>query len=66
MDADRPVYRVQPDRAQWRLTRNDEILQHFGTKADAVEEGRKLARAAHPSQLVVHDPDGTIQVESIY
>jgi hypothetical protein len=49
MDAGRPVFRVQPERGQWKLTRNDEMLQHFWTKEDAVEEGRKLARAAHPS-----------------
>lgn len=66
MDDDRPVYRVQPERGQWRLSRNDEMLQRFETKSDAIEEGRKLARAAHPSQLVVHDPDGTIEVESTY
>lgn len=66
MDADRPVFRVRPERGQWRLTRNDEMLQHFGNEADAIEEGRKLARAEHPSQLVVHGRDGTIEVESIY
>ncbi|GAA4995977.1 DUF2188 domain-containing protein [Actinopolymorpha pittospori] len=66
MDDPRPVYRVQPERGQWRLSRNDELLQRFETKGEAVEEGRKLARAERPSQLVVHDRGAMVEVESIY
>ncbi|GAA4986641.1 DUF2188 domain-containing protein [Actinopolymorpha pittospori] len=66
MDADRPVYRVQPERGRWKLSRNDEMLEIFEAKLDAVEEGRKRARAEHPSQLVIHGRHGVVEVESIY
>jgi hypothetical protein len=66
MASDRTVYRIQPERGQWKLSRGEEKLQHFETKEAAVEEGRKRARAEQPSQLVIHDHHGKIEGESTY
>ncbi|GAA5039213.1 DUF2188 domain-containing protein [Actinopolymorpha pittospori] len=66
MASDRTVYRVQPERGQWKLSRDEAKVQHFENKADAVAEGRKRARAEQPSQLVVHDHHGKIEGESTY
>jgi hypothetical protein len=66
MASDRTIYRVQPEAHEWKLTKDGERIRHFPTQAAAVEEGRQAARASQPSQLVVHDHLGKIEMESTY
>jgi hypothetical protein len=64
--AARKVYRVVPGGGMWNLKHDGTTLKSFYTKAAAVDEGRRAAKANQPSQLVVHRADGTIEEEFTY
>jgi hypothetical protein len=64
--AARRIYRVVPDGALWRVKHNGVVLSTHYTKAAAVSEGRTIAKANAPSQLVVHRQDGSIEEEFTY
>ena len=59
----RRVYRVQYISSTWCVRHELRTLSTHVTKAAAVTEGTKVAKANTPSQLVVHKTDGTIEYE---
>ena len=59
----RKVYHVVPE---WDVKHEGALLSHHALKSDAVEAGKKVAKANEPSQLVVHKADGTFEYEHTY
>lgn len=55
---------------RWHLKDGDTALGSFGTKDEALEEGKKRCHALHDkgqnAQLVVHRQDGSIETEHTY
>lgn len=62
----RKVYRVVPDRDNWNVTHEAAVLSRHYLKSEAIEAGKKVARANMPSQLVIHRADGTFETEYTY
>jgi hypothetical protein len=62
----RKVYRVVPSSGDWEVTHNGQSLSRHYLKENAVEAGKKVAKANQPSQLVVHKADGTFEYEHTY
>jgi hypothetical protein len=62
----RRVYRVVPNGTQWQVKHEGRVLSNHYTKQAAVDEGRRVAKANAPSQLVIHKADGTIETEYTY
>lgn len=62
----RTRFDVIPNGGEWELRREEQLVSSHGRKDDAVQAGRKAARADQPSQLVVRGEDGKIQDESTY
>ncbi|MET7499563.1 DUF2188 domain-containing protein [Streptomyces microflavus] len=62
----RTRYRVVPNGSVWQLRREQASLSNHSIKADAVDAGRRVAKANQPSQLIVHKADGTIEAEYTY
>lgn len=62
----RKVYRVVPNAGDWDVTHEGQVLSHHYLKDNAVEAGKKVAKANQPSQLVVHKADGTFEYEHTY
>jgi hypothetical protein len=62
----RTHYRVLPSGSAWVLRREQTLLSTHAHKVNAVNEGRRVAKANPPSQLTVHRADGTIEDESTY
>lgn len=59
----RKRYEVVPS---WDVKHNGQVLSHYVLKENAVEAGKKVAKANEPSQLVVHKADGTFEYEHTY
>jgi hypothetical protein len=51
---------------QWRITRGEQVILESAIKEEAIKEAEAAARMAHPSRLVIHNPDGTIDAERTY
>ncbi|MCX4973187.1 DUF2188 domain-containing protein [Streptomyces sp. NBC_00620] len=62
----RTRYRVVPSGSTWQLRREQERLSDYNYKYEAVEAGQRIARANPPSQLIIHNADGTIEKEYTY
>ena len=63
----RTEFHVVPDGDSWRVKRDGSpVGGGFDTKDEAVEDGRRRARAEMPSQLFIHGEDGRIQDEHTY
>ncbi|MFF5006960.1 DUF2188 domain-containing protein [Streptomyces phaeochromogenes] len=62
----RTRYRVVPNGSRWQLRREEERLSDHNYKYLAVDEGQRIARANPPSQLIIHNADGTIEKEYTY
>jgi len=62
----RKVYRVVPNGSAWQVKHDGKVLSDHSLKSDAIDSGRKFAKANMPSQLVVHRADGTIETEYTY
>lgn len=60
----RTIYRVVPNNGKWELQGPEN--KTFDRQEDAVNAGRDVARNNEPSQLVVHEADGTIGYENTY
>ncbi|HMB89823.1 MAG TPA: phasin family protein [Rhodothermales bacterium] len=62
------VYHVVPQDEGWAVTKEgtDRAINVLGTKAEALERGRDLAKNQEPSRLVIHRKDGTIQEQFTY
>ncbi|MEH0828356.1 DUF2188 domain-containing protein [Micromonospora sp. URMC 105] len=62
----RNQYHVVPNGGGWKVEQGSKTLGSYDTKHSAIEEGRKVAHANEPSQLVVHTADGKIETEYTY
>ena len=65
---DAVAYHVSPHDDGWAVTREgaDRATSVYGTKKEAVEGGRELARRHAPSELVVHKQDRSVQETFTY
>jgi hypothetical protein len=62
----RTVFRVSPAGAgRWEVSSGSN-RQTFQRKDEAIQYGRRMARAAEPSQLVVQRSSGQIEEEFTY
>ncbi|GAA3012847.1 DUF2188 domain-containing protein [Actinokineospora diospyrosa] len=62
----RKVYEVAPDGTRWKVSHSGQVLSRHDKKADAVDAGRRVAKANAPSQLIIKRANGTIEDESTY
>ena len=62
----RNEYHVVPNGGGWKVEQGGKTLGSYDTKHSAVEQGRRIAHANEPSQLVVHTADGKIETEYTY
>ncbi len=62
------VYHLVPHGEGWAVKPEHVETPVFetGTKAEALERGRDLAKAHAPSRLVIHRKDGTMQDQNVY
>lgn len=64
----RNIYDVSPSGDKWTVKKRGAtfVLGTFDRKADAIEYGKKVAKANQPSQLVIRKADGTFETEYTY
>lgn len=62
----RKRYDVVPASGDWEVKHQGVVLSKHRLKDNAVDEGRRVAKANQPSQLFVHRADGTIEFENTY
>lgn len=62
----RNIYRVTPNGTRWELKFGGVVLYSHDNKDPVVERGRAEAKANQPSQLIVHETDGTFGYEHTY
>lgn len=62
----RKVYHVVPNGTNWQVKHNGSVLSSHYLKSAAIDEGRRIAKANQPSQLVVHLANGQIETEYTY
>ena len=62
----RKTFHVVPNGTTWQLKHNGQVLGNYSFKANAVAEGRRVARANQPSELIIHNADGTIAERETY
>lgn len=66
---ERTVYHVVPNSSaeKWLVTQeNASFRKEFDTKEEAVEEAKRLGKAAPLGQVKVHKKDGNMEYESTY
>lgn len=66
MVSNRTVFHVVPYNDGWQIKREGRQVFEFPTKQEAIEKGEAEAHLAHPSQLLIHNQDGTIADERTY
>lgn len=64
--ATRNIYRVQWINGAWHVTHQGASLSSHSTKESAIGAGIQVAKANQPSQLVIHNKDGSIETEYTY
>jgi hypothetical protein len=62
----RKVFRITPEGDRWKLHEDSGHESVFDTQEEAVREGRKVAKEAGHSQLMVHGADGRFKDENTY
>lgn len=62
----RKNFHVVPNGTNWQLKYDGKVLGSYALKADAVADGRRIARANQPSELIIHNSDGTIAERETY
>ncbi|MGH7510944.1 MAG: DUF2188 domain-containing protein [Gemmatimonadales bacterium] len=62
----RKRYWVVPYGTNWQVKHEGRVLSTHVLKSDAIEAGRKVAKANMPSQLTILKQDGTIEEEFTY
>lgn len=62
----RKFYYVQTYKGLWVVVHDSKVLSSFLQKTDAIAEGRRVARANAPSELVIRNSDGTIAERETY
>ena len=60
------VLHVRPFGSHWQITRDDLSAFTVSTKATAVTEAGRQARATRPSRIVVHTADDDVEAEATY
>jgi len=64
---ERVVIDVLPDGGQWKVKpREGQSEETYGTKNEAIEHAREMARGQEPSQIVIRKRDGKIEKEYTY
>ena len=60
--ADKITYQVFLANGRWHVTTDDRAREwgNFTSKDEAVREAKLLADAAAPSEVIVHESDGTV------
>ena len=60
--AEKTTYHVFLDEGHWRVTADGRTREwgNFASKDKAVREARLLADAATPSEVIVHESDGSV------
>lgn len=66
MVSGRTQFHVAPHDNQWRVIRDGQVIFESQIKTEAVEQAEAAARMAHPSRLLIHKTDGTIDSERRY
>lgn len=62
-----PLFVVSPDSLRWRCRREGgEAVSEHGTKAEAIDRARQLARAAGGGRVRVHHDDGRLEQQWTY
>lgn len=64
--ADRTVFHVVPYNDRWQVKRDGVADVEYPTKDEALDKARADARLMHPSQVAVHNQDGTISEQNNY
>lgn len=64
----RAVYHLMPHEKGWQVRKEgkDRAEKTFEKKQPALDYARDVADSSHPSQLVIHRTDGTIQTVHTY
>lgn len=62
----RKFFHVVPSGTNWQVKHDGQILGTYRLKSDAVAYGRRIAHANQPSELVIHNADGTIAERETY
>jgi hypothetical protein len=65
-DMARKMFHVVPIGTNWQLKFEGRILGNYSLKANAIAEGRRIAQANQPSELIIHNADGTIAERETY
>ena len=66
MANERTSFHVVPYKDRWQVQRDSVAEYEFPTKEEAVTKATADARLMHPSQVVIHNQDGTIGDEHSY
>jgi hypothetical protein len=62
----RKTFHVVPNGTNWQLKHDGEVLGSYSLKANAIVDGRRIASANQPSELIIHNADGTIAERETY
>lgn len=62
----RKCFHVVPNGSNWQLIHNGQVIGNYYIKASAITDGRRIARANQPSELFIHNADGTIAERETY
>lgn len=62
----RKNFHVVPHGSNWQLKHNGQVLGNYSLKTSAVADGRRVAQANQPSELIIHNADGTIAQRETY
>ncbi len=62
----RKNFHVVPNNGNWQLKHDGKVLGNYSLKSNAVTDGRSTARGNQPSELFIHNADGTIAERETY
>jgi hypothetical protein len=62
----RKMVHVVPQKNDWAIKVGGRTVSTHDTKADAVDQGKDIAKSAPLGQIVIHKQDGSIQTEHTY
>ena len=62
----RKNFHVVPSGTNWQLKHDGNVLGNYSLKASAIADGRRIAQANQPSELIIHNADGTIAERETY
>ncbi len=62
----RKIFHVVPNGTNWQIKNDGKILGSYSLKSSAIADGRRIAQANQPSELIIHNADGTIAERETY